>query len=366
MMDGIAVAIAAGLRYPEHIEEVGILNEGIGADRISDAVCNILKHRFIHYTQVVAARHSLPIERHRVRNARCFPDVGRWKDEEVELPTNPTNGKAIILVPQHLLAKLPILNADDWFESHLNDDIRAQMNISVGETVHKRDIVDLARRHPERVRQWAREQTGRPDLKGYNFDEDPMGVVHWDGPPVDYARANPITELQAVVDVSGLRALTRLMLDKYRHFIEDQGGWSLLWNDDGSEKPEEAAQLLFLGMAQHYLRMFDVELDREVELGRGPVDFKLSRGTRIRMVVEVKKTHNGKFWNGLDTQLPIYMQSDDCNEGWFVAIQYRSTRSSIQRMRDLPSSVREAARREGKEIRYTAVDARRPSSASRA
>lgn len=37
---GIAVAVAAGLEKPEHIEEIGILNEGFGADRISDATLN--------------------------------------------------------------------------------------------------------------------------------------------------------------------------------------------------------------------------------------------------------------------------------------------------------------------------------------
>lgn len=57
-------------------------------------------------------------------------------------------------------------------------------------------------------------------------------------------------------------------------------------------------QLLFLGLAQPYLRQFDVELDREVELGRGPVDFKASSGTTARLLIEVKKLHNGKFWNG--------------------------------------------------------------------
>ncbi len=56
------------------------------------------------------------------------------------------------------------------------------------------------------------------------------------------------------------------------------------------------------------------------------VDFKLPRGTRLRLVIEVKKADNGKFWNGLDTQLPIYMKSDDCNEGWYVALRYRSTK----------------------------------------
>jgi hypothetical protein len=364
MMDGIVVAIAAGLDKPEHIEEIGILNAGIGADRISDATCNVLKHRFIAYTQAVAGRHGLDVAPHRVRNARCHPSLGRWQDQLVDLPTNPFTGKPILLVPAFLLDSLPELNAYNWFDSDLNADIRTQMNVSVSQRVPKEKIVEWARRHPDRVRKWARQQTSRPDLKGYDFEEDPNGVVQWDERPAMFAEANPITGLATVDTMADLRQLIESMFDKFRHFIEDQGGWSLLWNQDGSEKPEEAAQLLFLGMAQPYLRLFGVELDREVQLGRGPVDFKLSRGTHLRLVIEVKKAHSGKFWNGLDTQLPIYMRSDDCNEGWFVALRYRSTKQSERRMLELPRKVGEAAEREGKQMAYSAIDARKPLSAS--
>lgn len=361
--DGIAVAIAAGLDHPEHIEEVGILNVGIGADRISDAVLNILKHRFVRYTQAVAERHSLPVSPHRVRHASCHLDVGRWRDEEILLPTNPRTKGPILLCPQRFLDRLPELNAHNWFYDNQNEDIRQQVNIEVGHRARKEEIVEVARRHPDRVRQWANEQTSRPDLFGYDFESDPGGVVQWDGPPAEFATANPITELAVVETVDDLRRLVELMLSRFKHFIEQQRGWSLLWADD-QEKPEEAAQLLFLGMAQNYLRHFEVEMDREVELGRGPVDFKLSRGSSARLVIEIKKAHNGKFWNGLDHQLPSYMRSDQSDIGWFVAIQYRSTKGSLQRMRELPGRVRAASNREGKRIAYTAIDARRPASAS--
>lgn len=192
MADGIAVAIQAGLDVPEHIEEIGILNEGIGADRISDAVANVLKARFITYTQEIARRHGVPLELQRVRHARVMCSAGRWIDEDVELPRNPATGKPLILVPSGILNQLPILNADDWFTSDLNQDIRLQMNLKVGEGARKADIVRWARAHPDRVRAWAREQTSRPDLVGYDFIGDPRGVVLWDREPSDWAATHPI------------------------------------------------------------------------------------------------------------------------------------------------------------------------------
>ena len=66
-------------------------------------------------------------------------------------------------------------------------------------------------------------------------------------------------------------------------------------DNDHSEKNEDAAQLAFMGMAREYLRLHGVEVDREVELGRGPVDFKVSAGHNIRLLIEVKKAHTGTF-----------------------------------------------------------------------
>lgn len=365
MADGIAVAIARGLARPEHIEEIGILNEGIGADRISDAVGNVLKADFISYTQEVCARHGIETASHRVRNTRVFPDEGRWLTEPVLLPTNLENGKPIILVPEILLNDLPTLNADEWFESNLNEDIRNQFNLKVGERVRKADIVRIAREHPDRVRTWARQQTSRKDLHGYDFSDDPRGVVQWDKLPVAYAEAHPLNLLSEPKDKVELRALIGQMLEQFRHFIEDQRGWSLLWNSDGREKPEEAAQLIFLGMAQHYLRLFNVEVDREVELGRGPVDFKIASGSKLRLLIEIKKAHNGKFWHGLQTQLPSYLTSDDCDYGWYMAIRYRNNKASETRMIELPAIVKTTAQQTGKTIEYTAIDARPKDSASK-
>lgn len=364
MAGGIAIAIAAGLTKPEHIEEIGILNTGIGPDTISDAVCNILKSRFIRYTQDVCKRHSIPTQTHLVKNASVSPQHARWQALQVELPSNPTNGKPIILVPERFLASLPVLNADDWFDSHFNDDLRTQLNIAVGKKVAKADIVKFARLHPDRVQSWAASETARRDHSGYDFAEDPKGVAQWDKLPVVYAQNNPLGSFAKPTDQQSLSQLVKQILQTFKRFVEEQRGWSLLFNSDKSEKPEEAAQLLFLGMAQHYLRLYDVELDREVELGRGPVDFKVSSGAKIRLLIELKKVHNGKFWNGLEAQLPSYLASDAATEGWFVAIRYRDASSSADRVKSLPGVAAKLSAETGKTFSPLVIDARPKKSAS--
>lgn len=363
MADGIAVAIAQGLDRPEHVEEIGILNVGIGADRISDAACNVLKHRFIRYTQQVARRHGIELQQHEVQNARVHLQQSRWMPASVELPTNYATGEPILLIPEDLLNSLPTLNAEDWYGS-LNSDVRDQLNLGVGQKVTKEMIVGLARRNTSNVRKWAEEQTSREDLFGYDYGRDPQGVVGWDREPAAFAAQHPLEGMRQPQNESQLVDLVDQMLNRFKHFVEQQRGWALLQNDDGSEKPETAAQLVFLGMAQHYLRLFNVEVDREVELGRGPVDFKISSGSHHRLLVEIKKEHNGKFWHGIDSQLPSYLESDDCQNGWFVAIQYRDSEAAVARMKSFPKRVKKCAERTGKNILYKAVDARRKKSAS--
>jgi hypothetical protein len=57
MAQDIVEAIKRGLEHPRHFEELGILREGIGSDRISDITCTVLKPELIAHTREVAERH---------------------------------------------------------------------------------------------------------------------------------------------------------------------------------------------------------------------------------------------------------------------------------------------------------------------
>ncbi len=122
--------------------------------------------------------------------------------------------------------------------------------------------------------------------------------------------------------------------------------------------------MLFLGLAQPYLRQFNVEIDREVELGRGPVDFKAASGTTARVLIEVRRCITASSGTASRPQLPSYLTSDGATHGWFLALQYRGTKSSVDRIRRLPSVVAVAASRTGMTLRSSVVDARKPLSAS--
>lgn len=364
MVHSIESAIRAGLTKIEHIEEIAILNEGIGADRISDATANVLKKQFILYTQNIARRHNIPLDKHRVRNSRVILEDARWCNEVVELPTNPETGAPIILVPEFILSELPILNAEDWFWSDLNEELRLSLDIKVKQKIPKKEIVEYARRNPHLVQEWVRSQACRSDLAPYNYDADPAGLVQWDKRPAQFAHDNPLPgrSVQTLEDFIGL---IDEIIKKFDQFIKKQGGWSLLWNDDDSEKGEKAAQLAFLGFAQQYFRQFNIELDREVDFGRGPVDFKVSSGTSLRLLIEMKKLHNGKFWNGLRHQIVSYLESDGARVAWFIVLQYRDNAQASDRLKRLPLEAYKISQENNVRIFHKVIDVRRPLSASK-
>jgi hypothetical protein len=155
-----------------------------------------------------------------------------------------------------------------------------------------------------------------------------------------------------------------LVIERFRLFIEEQRGWFLLW-DGSDEKPELAAQLIFYGIARNYCEANNIVIDPEVDCGRGPVDFKFSNGYKRRAHLEVKKLNNGRFWNGLDRQLPAYLSSDSVRKGWFLAVRYRDGKQWDKKQAELPGRVKRAAKAHGRDLRAALVDARRPLSASK-
>lgn len=360
--DAMVNAIDRGLRDLRHFEELGVLNEGIGPDRISDLTCNFLRGRFINYTQAVAKRHQLPTTSFTM--PRFNASSQRWQAATFSLPSNPYGDRAVLLVPDRFLQELPVLNADDWWQNYEAEQLRNDLNYEVLGKVSKRDIVAAARRNPTRVRRWA-EQKEKVKARPYDLTGDPAGVYQWERAAQQYVTSAPLVLKPASNDAEFVATIERV-IQQFTHFVEQESGWKLLWDDaHKNPKREEAAQLLFRGITKHYCIANNINVDREVELGRGPVDFKFSNGYNQRALLEVKKLDNSRFWNGLTEQLPSYLNSDDCDLGWYVPIQYKDGGASKAWLTDGPALVAKLAKEHKLRLHAVLVDARPKASASK-
>lgn len=357
-------AIKAGLEEITHFEEAGILREGIGADRISDATANILRGRLAGYTTEVCEQHGVPLKTVRYRRGYYDSQEECWMPLEARLPINPYNNKPVLLVPRQYLRELPTINAEDFWEycfTNENELVRNEFNYDISRRVSKKEIVELARNHPELRRKYLRSVERRPP-DPYDLTRDPHGLVSWYDEAADYVDDHPLALLiQSEEDF--VCAIDR-MVDEYRSFVEDNRGWNLLWNENGTPRRESAAQDLFLGIIKHYCRANNIDISREPNIGRGPVDFKVSLGYNLRALLELKLAKNTKFWSGLSKQLPKYLEAENIQIGYFVVIMFNET--DYQRASDIVEQVQEVRKATGRDIRHVLVDAAaNPPSASK-
>lgn len=104
-------------REIQHLEEIQLMTDQIGKDRISDFTCSILKSFLIDFTIDQSKKTGLPL------TDITLTDVYDLRKEvlievNVALPINPIDQKPILLVPKRWLRYSPWINYEDYFEHH--------------------------------------------------------------------------------------------------------------------------------------------------------------------------------------------------------------------------------------------------------
>ena len=113
-------------------------------------------------------------------------------------------------------------------------------------------------------------------------------------------------------DTKGLtHAEAHARLAYLKDVIENKGGHRLFYHDGIAIEREKDLQILYR------LVWFGTPSDvgAEVNDGRGPVDFKISRGARDKTLVEMKLAKNSHLERNLEKQVAIYQAASDAEHG---------------------------------------------------
>lgn len=362
--EAIHEAIIAGVKEVHHFEEISILREGIGADRISDITANILRHRFARYTSRICQKYNIETTEWTHPHGIFDSNQMRWISTKFNLPTNPFTNGPILLSPKSFLRDLPTINPtgfwDYCFENE-NETLRAEYGADISGRVDRETIIRFARKHPSIRKEYLTyiEESG---AEPYDFTHDRLGHNSWYNPTKIYCEEHPLQFVYT--DEHSFISTIDTMVSQFENYIENQGGWKLLWNDDGTPRKEDAAQRVFLGIVMHYCRANNIDISSEANIGRGPVDFKVSQGHKFRALLELKKANNGKFWNGLYKQLPKYQQSEDIKNGYFVVVVF--TENDLKKINDIHEHVKLVNKELPFTIKTIVIDGRKnPESASK-
>ena len=301
-----------GMTDPVLFELLGVFQENIGCDRISDLVTFILRKNILEYTQRVVEECEIP---------HIIVMSGTQKYKTCR---NPYNNKPLLLLPSTILSPLPVAESFDdidWIcaeNQRVRDEINAYFDLGNRKKLHKSEILSLML-HSDMFRNSLVDAYKGTPKKVYDFSLDPSGEYIWYLKAKQYTEKFPI-ELNKVSTAEDVLTVVNKICGQFKTLIEDNNLSELLYNPDGTSKHESAAQLLFYGIADSYCRANDIDLTREGNNGRGPVDFKLSRGLSDKVVVEVKLTSNSQLKHGIEKQLPIYMKQEKTKKAVYLII----------------------------------------------
>jgi len=331
--------VKAGVRDPALFELVGIFEDDIGPDRISDMLATIIVKDLVSFTQRVCSDCGIPMEPHRLRNI----------SSEEDLPTNPLTKGPLILVPKEVLRDLPVaLSFGDvrWIAQH-NDTLRDELNALVGSAWRSVTISEQKAklrtdfmRFPEVLSDVIRAYMAEVPEQ-YDFTSDRAGEVLWYRTSKSLPAKVPLhLTLPPTPTADEVESVVMQICEHFKVLIEDNQLAQLLYDKDGKPKHESAAQLLFFGVASAYCRANDLDLSPESDAGRGPVDFKVSRGFAGKVLVEIKLTSNKQLLHGFESQLPIYEKAEGSHRGVYLVIDNGG--ASEARRRSFGSKVKAA------------------------
>ena len=323
-----------------HIEKVCLITDGVGRDNISDFVTNLILGYLCRYTETFAKKFlkSNQIKEVTIDRAAFNYTTETWERQKFTLPRY--DGDHILLTPKDMLTRddnwinrSDLLGKFDEIPSAIDD---AALRAAVSNYFHRAlKSRKKPNKHPSKAeRDESAVETIRefPQLIDYYIKYKEM---HGDEAADLSAERVLITELQfsqrlreilhpllSQTDfynsAGGTYAEAHARVAYLKHVIEDMGGWRIFYDDSGKAfQREKDLQILYR------LVWFGTPSDigAEANDGRGPVDFKASRG-RNKTLVEMKLGSNTKLEQNLAKQLEVYQVSADAERGIKVIIYF--------------------------------------------
>jgi hypothetical protein len=346
-----------GVKNPEIIGLMGIFEDDVGPDTISDMTTNSLMAVLQEITMDFCRRYSIPTQKFTIGF------------EQFELPINPlVQWHGFLLVPKDVLRELPI--ATDWSDidrvvQH-NAMLRHLVNKLIGSITKatikekKRAIKTVALQSENTFKKLFTDLlAGNP--RGYDFGRDRKNVEALREILTSTPQRFPLTIVKPnAQNAAELRRVVNEITAQFKHLVENCDLSRLLWNDS-DPKSEKSAQLVYFGVADSYCKANNIDISPEVHSGGGPVDFKFSTGYAGRLLVEMKLS-KGKVVHGYEDQLETYKVAAQTEEALFLIIDVGRMGTKLQKILKIRAE-REALGDRTSEIMV--VDAKRKPSASK-
>lgn len=369
--EGIVNLLDLGLEeFGEYVSPIEMFVDGIGWDRIGDIMGNLLKEDLIKYTQKICKENNIPTKKVAIKNIKFDKTLG-WIHDKKELPINPLNKKPIILVPKDFLSTNFHLDREDFLEYALhieNNELRKQASRLFTLDINKRKLLEIMHQNQQIMKEILRSYIKKKENeKAYSYDyiNDPEGLN-------EIPRLiEKITEKLEKIKIESfnfedLKKFVEKVINEFQFQIENHKGNIILFDKKGNPLKEKISQIFFWNIASTLCRNTGklVDINPESETGRGPVDFKFSRGYDKRILVELKLAKDkNRLLDGLEKQTLAYINSDEIDLAYYVVIkQIIGDDARVAELKDRYSKINFP---KGKNIQIKVIDATLKPSASK-
>lgn len=315
-----------------HLEKAGLFQIGVGKDNISDFTCNLIKSFLLEYTEEFARRNLTldQVKKIMVQKVYFDYDLERWMPKEYTLPY--FGSDYVILTPKDILTK-----DDNWINSHdlkgdfesicnsiPNDQLRSEIQNYFRKRLPAPVLVGKGKK--QREKKPSQKEISRainetiqmfPKILNYYIkrkEENKQGAK-------SVSQEN-VQEVETVFQENVMRLIQQLVeqtefykIDSTNSFeeslkrveylkdvIENKDGYRLFYYKGKPLKREADLQVIY--KLTWFSSPYDV--NREVNNGRGPVDYTISKGAKDKTLVEFKLASNKKLKMNLQNQVKVY------------------------------------------------------------
>lgn len=315
-----SLIIKSGSEQPEIFHLVSLFEENVGPDRLSDMIANLIYEDIVRYTK------------------KIYKDVGINNDNypdysfESELLINPYKNCELLLLPIDVLHELPIARSWDDIDRVVseNETIKREMSDLVGNEWHK--LAASQKKHYIKEHIFMKPDLVRKVIDDYKAMDVKVYDIYKN---IDYKiekLISSVTNTKSKIDLSEKSSYESTMeiLNQFKHWIENQKGYETLTDID-TRNEEKIVQRTIHGTAIYYCQVNNLDISPESNTGRGPVDFKISRGLD-KTVVEIKLTSNQETVHGFEVQIEEYAKSEGSDNKIFLLIDNGRSSSRINKV----------------------------------
>jgi hypothetical protein len=305
-----------------HLEKVCLVREGVGRDNISDFTANLIKEYLLDYTQRFCQQHIAPGLRRvvAVENVRFDYEARVWCSKKYELPF--INGDFVLLTPREILTKDENwINRHDLFDrfeeiadsvpdqqlrSQVNQYLVRQLTPQSTKQEQNRAYYTMLGEHPELIEWYIRwkEDHGDEAVKQskVKVTDSEERFVHQFGELIQKLEVETEFYRHGIDTMEECRARIGFLKSE----VENNGAYRIFYYKNEPIQRESDLQILY--RLTWFATLSD--FNSEVNNGRGPVDFAISRGSKDKTIVEFKLAKNSKLKQNLENQIKVYEEAN--------------------------------------------------------